>query len=116
MEAYTQYIKPELLVLVGVLYITGNILKRSHEAPDWLIPAILGGFSVLLSLAWVVSTCQPHDGYAWLQAVFTAVVQGLLIAGQAVYLHQLGHQRKKRQSPAQTRTQKGHKGINAKPD
>ena len=39
---FTQYIKPEMLVLVPVLWLIGNALKRTPKVPDWLIPYVLG--------------------------------------------------------------------------
>lgn len=99
MDAFQEYIKPELLILVGVLYASGGILKRSRDVPDRLIPAILGAFSVLLCFLWVVSTGRPQTAFDWMASAFTSIVQGVLIAGQSVYIHQLGHQRRK-PSPA----------------
>lgn len=95
MELLENYIRPELLVLVAVLYLAGGALKRSSEVPDDLIPLLLGAFGVLLALLWVASTTAPSTPREWAAALFTALVQGVLVAGQAVYVHQVGHQRKK---------------------
>ena len=85
MELLEGYIRPELMLLVAVLYLVGSGLKRSREVPDSLIP-----------------TTAPATLQEWATAGFTAIVQGILVAGQAVYVHQLGHQHKKaRQSSGQ---------------
>lgn len=100
MELLEEYIRPELMLLVAVLYLVGGGLKRSREVPDDLIPLLLGAFGVFLALLWVVSTTAPASLQEWTAAGFTALVQGILVAGQAVYVHQLGHQRKKARQPS----------------
>ena len=100
MESISEYIRPELLVLVAVLYFIGNGLKVSQDVPDRLIPVILGVVGVGLAMLWVISSTLPHTGQEWATACFTALVQGVLLAGQAVYVHQLGHQRGKEETPA----------------
>lgn len=74
MELLESYIRPELLVLVAVLYLVGNGLKRSREVPDPLIPVLLGGFGVFLALLWVISTTAPSTLQEWAAAAFTAIV------------------------------------------
>lgn len=49
------FIKPELLVLIPVLYLFGIGFKRS-KIPDTLIPILLGAVSILLSASWVFAT------------------------------------------------------------
>ena len=46
MELLEGYIRPELMLLVAVLYLVGSGLKRSREVPDSLIPLLLGAFGV----------------------------------------------------------------------
>lgn len=101
MELLQDYIRPELLVLVAVLYLAGSGLKRSREVRDDHIPLLLAALGVFLALLWVISTTTPGNLQEWTAAGFTAIVQGVLVAGQAVYVHQLGHQRKKARTPQQ---------------
>lgn len=82
------YIKPELLVLVPVLYLIGVAIKKSSVA-DKLIPWILGGISVALSALWILATSFPATAADAALAVFTAITQGVLIAGASVYVNQL---------------------------
>ena len=80
----TDYIKPELLILVPVLYILGEIMKHTERIKDNYIPAILGAAGILLAFIYVTAT----EGIA-LIGVFTAITQGILVAGAAVYADQI---------------------------
>lgn len=92
MEALTDFIRPELLILIPALYVLGVGLRRSKKFPDALIPATLGGVGVILALVWVLSVSPLSDWQSVLAAIFTGIVQGILCAGCAVYIHQLGKQ------------------------
>ena len=85
---FMDYIKPELLVLVPVLYLIGVAVKKSKVA-DKFIPWILGGISVALSALWILATSFPATAADAALAVFTAITQGVLIAGASVYVNQL---------------------------
>ena len=63
------FIKPELLILVPVLYIMGMGIKKSKVA-DNRIPLILGMTSVLLSTLWVVATSEIKNIQDVLYAVY----------------------------------------------
>lgn len=92
---YTNYIKPELLVLVPVLIFVGYCLKTSAAVKDKLIPALLAAAGIILAAVYVLATTDiaaPQDGA---QAVFTAIVQGLLCAAGAVFGDQIVKQHKK---------------------
>jgi len=78
MAEVVEFIKPELLILIPVLWIIGKAIKCS-DAPNGNIPVILGFIGITLAGLWVM-------GY---HAVFTAIVQGVLVAGIAVYGHHL---------------------------
>mgnify|MGYP003289565782 CR=1 FL=1 len=86
------YINPELIVLVPVLYVLGLMIKDSIATPNTAIPAILGGVGVLLAVAWCMATVQPVGLWAIVLTLVTAVIQGVLCAGAAVYADQLGKQ------------------------
>lgn len=89
-----EYINPELLVLVVVLYLFGLALKKSKLNDKW-IPYILGAVSIVLCALWVVSTTPISGGKDVLMAIFTSIVQGILVAGASVYINQLYLQAKK---------------------
>lgn len=85
---YTEYIKPELLVLIPALVYVGYLAKQSTIIKDKFIPALLAAAGVLLAGLYVLATttlAAPQDAA---QAVFTALVQGLLCAAGAVYANQ----------------------------
>lgn len=86
------YINPELIVLVPALIVLGLMMKDSIRIPDTAIPAILGGVGVLLAVAWCMATVQPVGLWAIVLTLVTAVIQGVLCAGAAVYADQLGKQ------------------------
>ena len=93
MQDILNYIKPELLLLIPVLYFIGIALKKS-KLRDTLIPLVLGLCGVALVMLWVLATSEIDGWQRLLLAVFTAVVQGILIAGCSVYANQLYKQLK----------------------
>lgn len=86
-ELLKEFIKPELLVLVPVLYFIGMGWKKSGWK-DKHIPFVLAGAGVFLAACWVLATSTVDGWQAALLAVFTAVVQGVLCAGGAVLVNQ----------------------------
>lgn len=90
----TEYIKPELLVLIPVMYLVGVAIKKS-EVKDKYIPWILGAISIVLSAIYTLATSDLNTAANILLAVFTAITQGVLIAGASVYVNQLVVQTKK---------------------
>ena len=85
---FQEYIKPELLILIPVLYLIGIAIKKSNLA-DKYIPFILGIVSVLLSGLYLFATEPISGGQAIATAIFTALTQGILIAGASVYANEL---------------------------
>lgn len=72
---FTQYIKPEMLVLVPVLWLIGNALKRTPKVPDWLIPYVLGIMGVAgCARPEILRRCRYlpllHRGFWWQEPVF----------------------------------------------
>lgn len=91
---YQDYIKTELLILVPVLYFIGIGLKKS-KLSDKYIPVLLGITAVVLSAVWIISTTVICDIKQAGLALFTAITQGVLIAGASVYVNQLYKQSNK---------------------
>lgn len=91
---YQDYIKTEFLVLIPVLYFLGIGLKKS-KLPDKWIPIALGVSAVVLSAIWVIATVEISGLQETVSAIFTAVTQGVLVAGTSVYANQLYIQAKK---------------------
>lgn len=90
-----EFIKPELLILIPVLYVVGIGLKKS-KLSDTLIPLILGGIAIILSAAWVIATSDISNLKDVANALFISVTQGILTAGASVYVNQLYVQSKKK--------------------
>lgn len=95
MENIMDFIKPELLALVPALYIIGAFLKSAQWFADKAIPAVLGLAGVLLAALWVAGTSDMSTLQDHLLAIFTALVQGFMCAGAAVYCNQIVKQTKK---------------------
>ena len=90
-----EFIKPELLILIPVLYVVGIGLKKS-KLSDTLIPLILGGIAIVLSAAWVIATSDISTLKDVAYALFISITQGVLSAGASVYVNQLYVQSKKK--------------------
>ena len=74
-ETITEFIKPELLVLIPVLFFIGVAIVKSNTENKF-IPFILMGTGIAL-------------------AIFTAIVQGILVASGAVLVNETAKQVKK---------------------
>ena len=92
---FQEFIKPELLILIPVLYLIGISLKKS-KLPDWLIPLVLGGISIILSAAWTIATSDISSFKDVAFSLFVSVTQGVLAAGASVYANQIYIQSKKK--------------------
>ena len=89
MENITQYINPELLILVPVLYLIGMGIKQMEKIDNRFIPVILGAIGVVFSIIYVLATSDINGYKDCLMAAFTAFVQGVLCAGASVYVNQV---------------------------
>lgn len=82
MMEFMNFIKENIVVLVPVLYIIGEFMKRSEVVRDKYIPAILLVIAVAFSIAIVGFNV---DG----------IIQGILVAGATVLGNQLVKQANK---------------------
>ena len=94
-EAFKEFIKPELLILIPVLYLIGIGMKKS-EVNDKFIPLLLGIVAVILSSLYVFATSEITGAKEIAMAIFVALTQGILTAGASVYFNQLYKQSKKK--------------------
>lgn len=83
------YIKPELIVVAIVLYFVGLGIKKAENIKDKYIPCILGVLGIVLSAIWVCANSQLNTTQDVLMAVFTSIIQGILVAGLSTYVNQL---------------------------
>ena len=91
MEAIKEFIRPELLVLIPVLYFIGTGLKQSVLVPDNYIPLLLGAAGIILSTLYTAAASQAENV---LMMIFVGITQGILCAGCSVYVNQLIKQQK----------------------
>lgn len=94
-EALNNFIKPELLVLVPVLYYIGHCLKRWKPFKDEMIPVAVGGIAIILAAIYLLGVIEIRCPQDFFNALFAAITQGLLCAAAAVYLHQIKKQEEK---------------------
>lgn len=95
MEQIINYVKPELIVVAVVLYFVGMGLKQSQTVANKYIPAILGLLGVVICGIYVVATCSLTGTQNVAMAIFTAIVQGILVAGLSTYINQIIKQSEK---------------------
>jgi hypothetical protein len=88
MEYINEFVKPELLVLIPVLYLIGIGIKKSN-LKDNFIPLLLGGCGILLACIYVFAMTAIESRSDFLAALFTAITQGILCAGASVYVNQI---------------------------
>lgn len=92
MEIYDiikDFIKPELVILIPMLYIAGMGLKKTSILKDKFIPLTLGATSIILSGLYLFATTEITGSKEIAMALFTAITQGVLIAGASVYANQI---------------------------
>lgn len=87
MEQIMNYVKPELIVVAIVLYFCGMALKQTQVVKDKYIPMLLGAGGIVLCGIWVLATSPLGNGQEIAMAVFTAIVQGILMAGLSNYVN-----------------------------
>lgn len=83
-EIILNYVKPELLVLIPVLYLIGLALKKANFINDKFIPLVLGGCGIVLAFIYLISVSGWNVNILWL-----SLVQGVLVAAGAVYFNQI---------------------------
>lgn len=94
-QVIQNYVKPELLIVAVVLYFIGMGIKNTEKINDKYIPVILGVIGTVISAIYVVATGTFNGYQSVLMAIFTSVVQGILVAGLSVYANQLIKQSQK---------------------
>lgn len=87
---FEEYITPELMVLIPVLYLIGASLKRYQSFADKHIPIVLGAIGIIIAMIYEFSVMGIS-----LDAVYASIIQGILCAGASVYVNQTVKQIKK---------------------
>ena len=96
-QVLQDYVKPELLVVAIVLYFIGMGLKNTEKIADKYIPIILGVLGVIIAGIYVLATSDFNGYQSILMAIFTSLVQGILVAGASVYVNQVIKQLQKKE-------------------
>lgn len=94
-QVIQNYVKPELLVVAVVLYFIGMGIKNTEKIKDNYIPILLGVLGVIISAIYIVATSVFNGYQSVLMAIFTAIVQGIMVAGLSVYANQIIKQSQK---------------------
>ena len=89
MELLVNYVKPELIIVAIVLYFIGIWIKGTETIKDKWIPLILGGFGTVLCTIYVMATASIGSRSEILSAIFTSIIQGILVAALSTYVNQL---------------------------
>lgn len=97
MEQLVSYIRPELVLLIPVLYFVGMGLKKTALVQDRWIPLFVCGVGVALSALYTFATGELTSLRQGALLLFTAVTQGVLVSGASVLCHQLYKQATKKQ-------------------
>lgn len=88
MEQMFEYVKTELIVLIPVLFFIGEGIKSS-QIKNKFIPFILMAIGIVLSGLWVFGTTAVSGSQDVALAVFTSIVQGIIVAGMSTYIKEL---------------------------
>ena len=89
MDQIMNYVKPELIVVSFVLYFVGMWLKQAAFVKDKYIPLALGIMGIVVCGIWVMATASIATSQDIALAIFTAIVQGILVAGLSTYVNQI---------------------------
>ena len=95
MEQITNYSKTGTHRSSYCLIFRRMALKQAQAVKDKYIPLILGGISIAICAIYVFATCTCGTGQDIAMAIFTAITQGILIAGLSTYVNQIVKQANK---------------------
>lgn len=89
-----EMVKPELLILIPVLYFIGIAIRKSEKVNNAYIPAIIGIIGIVIAFLYVFATEPARAAKEIILVIFTAITQGVLVAGASVYVNQIIKQHK----------------------
>ena len=95
MEILTNYIKPELIIVAIALYFVGMWIKGTESIKDKWIPLILGITGIVICAIWVLANTPIGTWQELLMAIFTSIIQGIMVAALSTYVNQLIKQHNK---------------------
>lgn len=95
MEGIEELIRPELLVLIPVLYFLALGLKKAAAFDDRRIPMALGVAGIVLALVYLFATQPVSNGQEIAMLLFAGITQGILCAGCSLFAEKLVYRSKK---------------------
>ena len=95
MEILTNYIKPELIIVAIALYFVGMWIKGTESIKDKWIPLILGITGIVICAIWVLANTPIGTWQELLMAIFTSIIQGIMVEALSTYVNQLIKQHNK---------------------
>lgn len=95
MELLMNYVKPELVIVAIVLYFIGIWIKGTESIADKWIPLILGITGIAICAIWVLANTPIGTWQELLMAIFTSIIQGIMVAALSTYVNQLIKQHNK---------------------
>lgn len=113
MNEIKMFIKPELMILVPMLYMVGKTIKNTKMVHESNIPFVLGILGVILSSIYSLATSDLINYKSFLMCVFVSITQGITCAGLSVYTNQLivvqPRERKKEKNSNVSKSKKSNK-------
>lgn len=91
---YTEFITPELMILVPVLYGLAEVIKMT-DLKNKYIPIILMAVSCLITGLYIFSSHSLTTTQEVAQAIWMSITQGILIASASVMTNQVIRQTQK---------------------
>ena len=89
MEQIMKYVEPELVVVAVVLYFIGMWIKQGQLIKDKYIPLVNGAVGIVLCAIYVLATTTFGNTQEFALGAFTALIQGILVAGLSTYVDQI---------------------------
>lgn len=86
---FMTYIIPELAICIPALYFLGYVLKTSKRFEDELIPSVIVIVGIVVAFLFILSTMPLTTTQEWGSAIFSAITQGVCIAGATVLTNQI---------------------------
>ncbi len=83
---YTNFIDPQMLILIPVLLTIGKFIKSSERIGNKYIPSLLGLTGIVLGSLW---TIKINGGLINISIIVSGTIQGILCSGAAVYANQV---------------------------
>ena len=90
---FSDFIEPELYIIVPVLYVVGMIIKKSNIKDNY-IPIILGLFGIFLVTVYELAYHLPCESSNIPSLIFASITQGILCASASVYANNIVKQLK----------------------